>query len=431
MKGRILYFSYFYPPLAGPAVLCNLKTVKYLTFAGWEVDVVTISDIQYLLKEKTLLSETRQNSIIRTSSIDPGAILKRISSVTGKDTRGIYLNTSEGIKRFFRGICPLDEKVGWVPFAYAAGLRACRQKRYDLLYVACQPFSAALAVYYLSKVTGIPYVLDMDDYWTLLRDYAQFITPLHRLFAKHWEMRFLERASLIAYCTGDSIHETCATFGEHLREKMITVYNGWDEEDFTALPDTEPERDIISFSYFGNLSGKRNFRNLFTAFRNLRQAGKLPTNVRIRLFGNYFAQYLREISESGITDIIEHIPHLPHRQALTEMMRSTVLVIILNASVNSGVVPSKSFEYLRTGRHILALTPHGFEMTHILHDSGHDYTCPMESVAAIEHQILRILSDLEAGLKRAYQIPWQYERKTQIALLDKALENLRQETTPV
>ena len=424
MKGRILYFSYFYPPLAGPAVLCNLKTVKYLTRAGWEVDVVTISDIQYLLKETSLLSETLQNSIIRTHSIDPGSILECISGVTGRDTKGLYLNTPERIKRFFRGICPLDEKVGWVPFAFTAGLKACRRKRYDILYVACQPFSAALTVHYLSKVTGIPYILDMDDYWTLLKDYAQFVTPLHRYLAQYWEKRFLESASLIAYCTEDTIPETCAAFGEHLRSKMITVYNGWDEDDFTGLQVPEPDPEIISFSYFGNLSGKRNFRNLFAALRNLRDRGLLSSKVRIKLFGNYFARYLQEIQDSGITDIIERTPHLPHKQALMEMMRSTVLVIILNASVNQGVVPSKTFEYLRTQRHILALTPHNFEMTRILHENRHGYACPMESVPAIESQIMRLIADINQGIKPQYSIPWHMERKAQISALDAALTGL-------
>jgi len=33
MPKRVLYLSYFYPPLGGPAVLRNLKTVKYLSRA--------------------------------------------------------------------------------------------------------------------------------------------------------------------------------------------------------------------------------------------------------------------------------------------------------------------------------------------------------------------------------------------------------------
>ncbi len=426
MKGRILFFSYFYPPLAGPAVLCNLKTVKYLAQSGWEIDVVTISDIQYLLKEETLLTETQQHSIIRTLSIDPGSILKGITRITGKDTKGLYLNTPERIKRFVRGICPLDEKVGWAPFAFAAGIKACRRKQYDLLYVTCQPFSAALAVYFLSRITRIPYVLDMDDFWTLLRDYSQFITPLHKLFAQSWEKRFLQRASLIAYCSEATIPETCKAFGEHLRPKMMTVYNGWDEDDFADLEPCEPDEGIISFSYFGNLSGKRNFRNLFAAFYKLRRANMLPSNVRIRLFGNFFIQYLNEIKDSGISDIIDLTPHLPHKQALTQMMRSTVLIVILNVGVNKGVVTSKIFEYLRTQRHILALTPHDFELTHILHQNGHHYTCPMESVSAIENQILRILADIDQGIKPEYQIPWHMERKAQTQKLDMALTELLQ-----
>jgi len=40
---KILYISYFYPPLAGPASLRNLKTVKYLSQLGNTIDVLTVA----------------------------------------------------------------------------------------------------------------------------------------------------------------------------------------------------------------------------------------------------------------------------------------------------------------------------------------------------------------------------------------------------
>jgi hypothetical protein len=54
MSKRILYISYFYPPLGGPAVLRNLKTVKYLSKHGFSVDVITPSDREYLCRDESL-----------------------------------------------------------------------------------------------------------------------------------------------------------------------------------------------------------------------------------------------------------------------------------------------------------------------------------------------------------------------------------------
>ena len=70
---RVLYISYFYPPLGGPAALRNLKTVKYLAEAGIVCDVITVKDIEYLYRDPALMEENAAATLIRADSLDPMA----------------------------------------------------------------------------------------------------------------------------------------------------------------------------------------------------------------------------------------------------------------------------------------------------------------------------------------------------------------------
>ena len=65
---RLLYISYFYPPLGGPASLRNVKTVKYLAESGIACDVITVGDLEYLYRDASLLEECMADRVTRTAS---------------------------------------------------------------------------------------------------------------------------------------------------------------------------------------------------------------------------------------------------------------------------------------------------------------------------------------------------------------------------
>jgi hypothetical protein len=53
---KLLYISYFFPPLGGPAAIRNQKTVKYLGDFGWDIDVLTVGEIEYNYHDECLLA---------------------------------------------------------------------------------------------------------------------------------------------------------------------------------------------------------------------------------------------------------------------------------------------------------------------------------------------------------------------------------------
>lgn len=416
---RALYISYFYPPLGGPAPLRNVKTVKYLAEAGIDCDVVTVNELEYLYRDASLLDECREQHIFRTASLDPMALLKKSGLSRGKSASRLYMNTPERIKLRVRRLYPIDDKIGWLPYLIKAGKRALNSASYDLIYISLGPFSSGLGAYRLSRSSGLPLVVDLRDYWTLLSDYDLQGSKARRAFSRYWEGKIYQQASLIVTATKGIGTDAAAAFGKELEAKLLPVYNGWDAQDFADLPELEKPAGY-TLAYFGNIYARRSLAALYAALKRLRDEGSLPSETRVRLYGNFFRETLEEIADSGIADMVETVPLLEHKQALAQMRASDALILAINSSSPRGTLTSKVFEYLRAQRPILAMVPAQNEAAGLLRRCGQDFICAMESPDSVYHCLKRLFAE---G-KRDYPIPLELERGEQVKRLAERLQTM-------
>ncbi|MDD2229904.1 MAG: glycosyltransferase [Candidatus Cloacimonetes bacterium] len=413
---NILYISYFYPPLGGPASLRNVKTIKYLSELGCKIDVLTVKEIEYNYLDNSLQSETKEHSIIRTASYDPMALMKRLLGKRPATSQTLYKNTPERLKLLIRRMYPLDDKVGWLPPLIAAGNRALNSGNYDLIYVSCGPFSSAIAAWWLGKRHKIPYAAEMRDYWTLLSDYDLHGSAMQHAFARYWEKRILCDAKWIITATKGIGKDLSTAFGDDLTNKMLTMYNGHDEEDYTDLPLLAPRSKGFVLSYFGALYARRSLKCFYTALKELAEAKLLPMNTQVKLFGNYNIETQQDVEHSGIKDMITITASLNHKEALQHMAESDALILVINSSSPYGTLTSKVFEYLRIGKPILALVPSTGEAAELLAESGQSYICAMESVSSIKACIIRLLDARYTEPTFSYAAA-KYSRKAQVGAL--------------
>lgn len=420
---NILFISYFYPPLGGPAALRSHKTVKYLSELGCNIDVITVGNIEYNYHDVSLVQQGRERTLIRTRSLDPMAILKKLAGKKPHFSQNLYRGTPEKLKLFIRRLYPLDDKVGWLPPLMAAGKKALHDGNYDFIYVSCGPFSSALAAWKLSQQFEVPFVVEMRDYWTLLSDYNLQGNILNRSLSTAVEKRILKAARGIVTATKGIAEDIADAFGDDLRAKMLTVYNGHDEADYLQLNSSEKQDAGWVLSYFGALYARRSLKNLFIAVSELNAAGKLPRGTVIKLFGNYNREAMREIDQSGIKEMITIIPQLEHKDAIAQMAMSDALILVINSSSPYGTLTSKVFEYLRIVKPILAMIPAHGEAAELLKESGQDYICAMESVSSIKVSLQWLINDRKEQRKFIYPTA-KYSRKEQIGELYKFMERL-------
>jgi len=420
---KIFYISYFYPPLGGPAVLRNLKTVRYLSEAGAKITLITIDEIEYAYWDPSLSSLCKEERLIRTPSWDPMALMRKVFGKNKSTSGYIYKRSPEGLKLFLRRLYPVDDKIGWLPHLLKAGRKALNQQDYDVIYVSCGPFSSAIAAYKLAEEYQLPLVVDYRDYWTLLTDYDLMGSAIKRRHNRAWEQRILRRADLVVSATKGIADDLAKHFDHQVKDKTFVLFNGHDEEDFEDLPQNRPSSDYFSIAYFGNIYARRSLKNLYRAIEEMDREKLIPANLRIQLFGNFNREVYDEIEKSGIKHRISVHDQMPHREALIKMQEADALILIINSSSPKGTLTSKIFEYLRLGRPILAMVPHNSEAADLLHECGIKTICPMESVSAIKDCLSRLfdLRHFEPGLSPALA---KYERRSQVQELYSRLEPL-------
>jgi hypothetical protein len=123
---KVLIISYYFPPMGMGGVQRIAKFTKYLPLFGWKPIVLTVKEVNYLAKDRSLLKELPKNTeIIRTGSFDPLRILFIWRKFIGRKKQNsprVQSGRNKSSKFLFWFDVP-DSKIGWIPFALLKGLK--------------------------------------------------------------------------------------------------------------------------------------------------------------------------------------------------------------------------------------------------------------------------------------------------------------------
>ncbi len=404
---KLLLIAYFYPPLGGPGVQRPSKLVKYLDNLGVLTDVITVKNIVFHSTDDNLLREDKAHRIIRVKSSDPMSILRKFTKPKVNAT--VYFKTPEKFKRIIRNIFPIDDKIGWLPFVLMAGKKLIYKNKYDSIMATMGPYTSGVAAYKLSKKYNLPLLIDYRDHWTL-NPYIIYFSKFHKLLSEKWEKKILDFATAITVVSEKMKNELISKFGSELASKIEVMYNGWDEEDFSNTIVHKKER--LRIKYIGNFYGHRTPKYFIKALELLNSRNQLPENILIEFTGNYYSETIEYISNSKVYHFIKIKPQVEHKDAIKSLMNCDALLLFIASHKGNGVLTGKLFEYIRSGKEILAMVPPNGEAAQILRQNQHNMICEMENVEMIAQNFLNLLETLKTGNCRR-QIPIDYNRENQ------------------
>ncbi len=402
-------FAYFYPPLGGPGVQRPVKLIKYLRRNNWKTDVITVKDIMFHSSDDQLAAEDMAEKVIRTGSLDPMSFLGKIKK--GSDRSKVYFGTPEKYKKVIRNLFPIDDKIGWLPYAKKAGRQLLKIKRYDAIMATMGPYTSGLAAYKLSRQYEIPLIIDYRDHWTM-NPYIKFITPFHKIFSEHWEKRILEHASVITTVSKTMKNDLISKFGNRLSSKIKIMYNGWDEEDFNNVPVNKKTKKVI-IRYIGNFYGHQTPKYFIEALENLKENNKLSADIQIEFIGNYHSEIKDIFDNSSIASYINITPQVDHKRAVDSLMTCDGLLLFVAAHKGKGVLTGKLFEYLRSSKEILAMIPPDGEAAEILKENNYHFITPMENKKEIQKQFNNYYKTIKKQKNQDHKISSEFNRKNQ------------------
>lgn len=368
---KILMVSYFFPPLGGGGVQRTVKFVKYLPKFGWKPYVLTTKTGRHTAMDESYVKELSEEAeIIRTRYL---GIQPPVKSGGGEEknvkvhkpsflmdvARSMYHNT-QGL--FF---IP-DPQMLWRPLAFSDGLRAIRKNNIDCLYSTSAPYTSHLIAEDLHNLTGLPWVADFRDPWTLSARH-QPKTPLHKLIHENFERRILRNSSAVVYANPQSISQTERHFKE-AQGKITAITNGFDSEDFV---NTQYDHNgTITFMHMGSLYGKMySAKKLIDLFNVL--IPKLGgIRVRLRFIGDLDRYNMGLIQASPhFGKEITTEKYVPHEESVRLVTQSTFLLSTIpyaKSDEEEGWISQKIYEAMASGRPQIAIARKDGETARII-----------------------------------------------------------------
>ncbi len=328
---RLLIVTYYWPPLGGPGSIRPVKFAKYLPKFGIRPIVCTRKDISYHSFDRELNKEIENLEVIRTESLDPARILYLLGM---KTYRPRMWHTP--IKK---AINFPDNKLAWLPFAYAAGIKTS----FDCILVTAPPFSSFITGYYLAKKANKPLILDFRDAW-LEFPFLRYQGKAQRHFVSLWERKITKSASVIIV-VDENIKKILSEKYPWLTNKIHVIPNGYDPSDFA----TAEKPSVFTISYLGTIREERDPENVLKAIDELITKNLLgEKDIRVKFIGHIEKHYLDKIKKYKFA---ETLGHLPYGQAIKEFCSSHVALLVTTGS--EYFFPSRQNEYLASGMPII------------------------------------------------------------------------------
>jgi len=345
--------------------------VKYLPEHGWQPSVLTVSNPSVPLFDESLNADVPVGTIIRRArTLEPGYALKGAVSAGGSSSRTGSSILRTALKGFARSVSNFvlqpDPQILWLPAAIKAGLRLLDEVAHEAIVVTAPPFSSFLVGAALARRTGLPLVLDYRDEWGISNAYWENKRPgaFTRVIQSRMERHVVRAAKAIVATTrssADSLRDIASQAGSSAT--VSHIYNGYDPDEFAAFPtQRETNRDRFRIVYVGTLWNLTSVAPLVEAVRFVAERSPdIASNLELVFAGRRTGpqeEILRRLDGTGCR--VELIPHLDHQNAINLMATADLQCLLLSDVPHSGrVVSAKTFEYMATGRPILAIVPHG------------------------------------------------------------------------
>jgi glycosyltransferase involved in cell wall biosynthesis len=248
-----------------------------------------------------------------------------------------------------------DETVGWVPFGLEQAVELHLKERYDVVYTTSPQRVTHVFGLFLKRWFNLPWVAEFRDPWPLPN------RPLRRELEWRLQTSILRHADAVVPVASRHAESLCADY--HLpAEKVNVITNGFDEEDFAldGRPSDLFDPQYVNFSHFGtvypNLSGK-----FFEALLELvREDPELSSRLRVNIVGFPDGQVQHYAQQPELREVLRLCRFLEHGEAIRAMLTSHALLLFLGDPATSRlVVAGKLYEYLRSGKPILAVATEG------------------------------------------------------------------------
>jgi glycosyltransferase involved in cell wall biosynthesis len=371
----VLYVAYFFPPLGGGGVQRTVKFLKYLRPHGWRGEVVTVRAREYWVADDSLAADVPDDTTVwRTRALTGLTLLHWLrrrrraappAAAAAGAASGPRSATLFRRLRWLSSWCLIpDAYIGWLPFAWAAVRRRLRTGGIEVLITTSSPDTAHLIGLLARRRFAVPWVADFRDPW-VRRITFRAPTPLHRRLHAWLESRVLHRADRILVTNAATRDDFLARHPTVPAARFVVIPNGFDPADVALLAASPPAAATppapLRLLHAGLLAGERTLAPITAALSQL-FATHADWRGRLQLeqLGPRERINDRLVAAAQLSEVVSFKPPVTHDAVLRAMRAADALVLLEVGDARGALItPGKIFEYLASGRPILAVVPEG------------------------------------------------------------------------
>ena len=403
-KLRILIVSYLFPPVGGIGVQRAISLAKYLPNYGYDVHILRATNAGGPVIDRDLVRQIPPAVTVHKafSPEIPFATRQKLWSRLAGDNgnrKAVAQAARFSLKPLLidavrRVLCP-EPEILWVPFALRVARRLMRRSNFDVVLVTVPPFSALLVGSALKReFPAIVLVSDFRDEWLsfYLKDFEFQSSDYTRRRAEAIERETVECSDLVAAVNRSSREEIRRRYPDQPDSKFVVASNGYDPEvfaNFKARPHGSPRMVVTHIGTVYKTSSPRSY---------LDALDQLPEEIRTQVETRFVGRI--SDSERGLLEsrksAVKIMGFMPQAEALKLMEETDYLVLTMTNEIS---MPGKLFEYMASGKPILAITPPDSEVDRILRETGAGVCAPPNDPGGIQAMLIRAFENWKTGTR--------------------------------
>ncbi|MBP0458459.1 glycosyltransferase [Streptomyces montanisoli] len=397
-RPRVLYLAFYFPPSRASGVYRARATANHLARDGWDVTVCAAPlDFLYdvIGSVDEALSETVDPRVrVERPSLNQYSWQQDLRSYGALRRR--FPLVAQRLHAFGQDKVFPERYASWAWAAVARGLKLHARKRFDIVVATGNPFASFGAAWLFHRITGVPYVMDYRDSWTLDLFSDQPAFPEGHI-AWAWERRALSKASAAVF-VNEALRKWHAERYPDVADRMMVVANGWDADVLPSAADTRaeapepaalspeqqradapadaPRQRPLRFVYLGTLTVKQPVEEMAEAFRLARrhpdlEGAELRIHGHLGFFKDSPPSLLRRLGlDSGTRDQGDDDTGLRYQGPVSKrevgMVYEDADVLVFLAGGGKYVTSGKIFEYMAFGHPIVSVHAAGIAAQDVL-----------------------------------------------------------------
>ena len=366
---KILIITYYWKPAGGPGVQRWVKFVKYLRSFGIEPIVYVPENPTYPIIDNEIGSDLPIDiQVIKQTIWEPYGLASLFSKKkTQKISAGIIprkkVSWLDKLLLWVRGNLFIpDARRFWVKPSVKYLKTFITENKIDTIITTSPPHSVHLIGYKLKKqLPELKWISDFRDPWTTIGYYKDLrLTKWADTRQHYWEKEVLQKSDVVITTS----FRTKEDFKKITNTPIEVITNGYDEETSVAPPLSKK----FLISHIGSLLSDRNPKILWEVLAELvREEPYFADDFSLCFAGKVSEDIEDDLRTYGLLAYYTYKGYIAHKDAVVLQKQSQVLLLIeIDSEETQGIIAGKLFEYMVSGRPILAIGPKDWDVTPIL-----------------------------------------------------------------